>query len=258
MLGLGALFTLFTGSMAATSMRLAFLNLTTIDNIDHLKRTMYLAVLVNARIHSRPITPPPAAQLDQPGFTYQASTPRPQTSSTSHSRHSRNIEKPPNSWEGTITYPIYTKPSSPSSSTFSAPNSECPQPTLPPPRTFAILRTTPGSNPWNMGTLENFKSVMGKHWYDWFLPLRYSPCCDHDRGDSFYEFGSDVETLKREAGLLPPLMVEEGMQRSRKKRRHRRRETESQESMGSTLGTCDGQTGRGSRQGRREEADEEL
>lgn len=43
---------------------------------------------------------------------------------------------------------------------------------------------------------------MGNQWYDWLVPLRYSPCCNHDRGDSLYELGPDVDMLKADAGLV--------------------------------------------------------
>lgn len=64
---------------------------------------------------------------------------------------------------------------------------------------YAILMTRPGDNPWDLGTLKNWKAVMGESVFDWFLPLRYSPCTNHDRQDSEFEFGPVVETVKREA-----------------------------------------------------------
>ncbi|KAF4312079.1 Palmitoyltransferase pfa5 [Botryosphaeria dothidea] len=64
---------------------------------------------------------------------------------------------------------------------------------------YAILMTRPGDNPWDLGTLKNWKAVMGESVFDWVLPLRYSPCTNHDRQDSEFEFGTVVETVKREA-----------------------------------------------------------
>ncbi|KAL1646615.1 palmitoyltransferase pfa5 [Diplodia intermedia] len=64
---------------------------------------------------------------------------------------------------------------------------------------YAILMTRPGDNPWDVGRLENLKSVMGESVVDWFLPLKFSPCTNHDRQDSEYEFGPAVENAKREA-----------------------------------------------------------
>jgi len=71
-----------------------------------------------------------------------------------------------------------------------------------PKRTFAVLRTHPGQNPWHIGYLENLKTVMGERVIEWFLPVRYSPCCSHDRGDSDFPLGPVVEQLKREARIL--------------------------------------------------------
>ncbi|OJD31339.1 palmitoyltransferase pfa5 [Diplodia corticola] len=64
---------------------------------------------------------------------------------------------------------------------------------------YAILMTRPGDNPWDVGKLKNLKSVMGESVIDWFLPLKFSPCTNHDRQDSEFEFGPSVENAKREA-----------------------------------------------------------
>ncbi|KAH0553440.1 hypothetical protein GP486_006489 [Trichoglossum hirsutum] len=70
----------------------------------------------------------------------------------------------------------------------------------PPSRTFAVLRTQPGENPWDLGKLENFKSVMGDRLWDWFLPLRHSPSRKHDHGDSAFLLGAVVDRMRKEAG----------------------------------------------------------
>lgn len=70
-------------------------------------------------------------------------------------------------------------------------------------RTFMILHSKPGDNPWDQGAFANFKSVMGLHWYDWFFPLRHSPCCDHSKGESQFELGQIIERMRAEAGLTP-------------------------------------------------------
>lgn len=69
-------------------------------------------------------------------------------------------------------------------------------------RTFAILQTQSGENPWHIGYLKNFKSVMGESVFEWLLPLRHSPCTHHDSMVSDYEFGPLVEELKRRYGLV--------------------------------------------------------
>ncbi|KAF4336995.1 Palmitoyltransferase PFA5 [Fusarium beomiforme] len=68
-------------------------------------------------------------------------------------------------------------------------------------RTFAILQTEPGENPWHVSYLKNFKSVMGNSIIEWLLPIRHSPCSRHDSMVSDYEFGPLVETLKKRYGL---------------------------------------------------------
>ena len=89
-------------------------------------------------------------------------------------------------------------------------------------RTFAILHTKPGENPFDLGIYNNFKSVMGDHWYDWLLPIRYSPCSDHDRQDSQFALGPVVQRMRREAGIVYPEEVDEKPHRRRKHNRRRR------------------------------------
>lgn len=80
------------------------------------------------------------------------------------------------------------------------------------PRTFAILPSPQGSNPYLLSSaISNWKAVLGDNWYDWLLPFKYSPCCRYasnshrtDSTPSFmYEMGPVLEKMKREAGLLP-------------------------------------------------------
>ncbi|KAL9595319.1 MAG: hypothetical protein Q9219_006515 [cf. Caloplaca sp. 3 TL-2023] len=63
-------------------------------------------------------------------------------------------------------------------------------------RTFAILHSRPGENPFDLGYFRNFKSVMGDRWYDWLLPIKHSPCTGHDRFDCEFETGPVVERMK--------------------------------------------------------------
>ncbi|KAL9631145.1 MAG: hypothetical protein Q9164_006045, partial [Protoblastenia rupestris] len=88
-------------------------------------------------------------------------------------------------------------------------------------KTFAILHTRPGENPWDLGAYRNLKSVMGEHWYDWLLPIKHSPCSNHDRLDSQFEMGPVVDRLKREVGILPPVQEEKTQQRRGYRRRRR-------------------------------------
>ena len=95
-------------------------------------------------------------------------------------------------------------------------------------RTFAILHTKPGENPWDLGPYENFKSVMGNHWLDWLLPIRYSPCCNHDRYDSQFALGPVVQRMRRDAGIMLPHDEE----KPHRRRRHKRRRRSSAKSLG--------------------------
>ena len=88
-----------------------------------------------------------------------------------------------------------------------------------PTRTFAILHSKPGENIWDHGPWRNFKAIMGERWYDWILPLRYSPSARHDRLDYEFEMGPVLERMKLEAGLLP--LTSAGT--DEKPHRHRRR-----------------------------------
>ncbi|KAI4240172.1 MAG: hypothetical protein L6R40_005305 [Gallowayella cf. fulva] len=89
-------------------------------------------------------------------------------------------------------------------------------------RIFAILHSRPGENPWDLGYSRNFKSVMGEHWYDWVLPIKRSPCANHNRFDCEFETGPVVERMRREAGIAtpdPPGMEEKPRRHHRRRRR---------------------------------------
>lgn len=78
---------------------------------------------------------------------------------------------------------------------------------------FAILASPTGSNPYLLtSALDNWRTVMGEHWYDWILPVRYSPCSDHGRthdvesgstARQMYRLGPVIEKMKSEVGLVP-------------------------------------------------------
>jgi palmitoyltransferase len=107
----------------------------------------------------------------------------------------------------TITYPLSPYDGWPAPDTqidghdqaplYSAPTNRDVQAT----RTFAILKTEPGENPWDLGPLENFKAVMGNTIWEWLLPIRHSPCCTHDSMDSDYQLGPVVARMARRVDL---------------------------------------------------------
>ncbi|TLD15352.1 zf-DHHC-domain-containing protein [Venturia nashicola] len=84
------------------------------------------------------------------------------------------------------------------------------------PRKFAILLVKPNENPWNLGSgRENLKTVLGRRYWEWFLPFGYPPCCFHEREDSDFPLGKGFEKLKR-AHYIPET----------KRRKHRRRSSQ--------------------------------
>lgn len=69
------------------------------------------------------------------------------------------------------------------------------------PRTFAILESLPGANPFDLGAMGNFKQVMGTNVFDWLFPLRASPLTDHSDPESFYQLGPEVDRIRAAAGI---------------------------------------------------------
>ena len=64
-------------------------------------------------------------------------------------------------------------------------------------RKFAILRTKPRENPWDLGIRRNWESVMGDSVLEWLLPLRRSPCCNHESMVSDYPLGAVLSRMKK-------------------------------------------------------------
>lgn len=75
-------------------------------------------------------------------------------------------------------------------------------------RKFAIVKTEPRENPWDLGFAGNWKSIMGDNPLQWLFPLRHSPCCNHDSMESDYPLGKVLDTLKKRFGL-PELELDE-------------------------------------------------
>jgi len=68
-------------------------------------------------------------------------------------------------------------------------------------RTFAIVKTEKGENPWDLGYSRNWKSIMGDNIIDWLLPLKDSPCSHYENNVSFYEMGPLYHQLRIRFGL---------------------------------------------------------
>ncbi|KAH6656520.1 palmitoyltransferase PFA5 [Truncatella angustata] len=68
-------------------------------------------------------------------------------------------------------------------------------------RKFAILKTDPGENPWDLGIWRNWQEVMGPSIIDWFLPIRKSPCTNHDSHESYYRMDKMLKRIKERYGI---------------------------------------------------------
>lgn len=69
-------------------------------------------------------------------------------------------------------------------------------------RTFAIVQTQPGENPWDLGPWQNFKSVMGNNPLEWLLPIQHSPCTHHNDPDGDYAWNRTlIENLRSRYNL---------------------------------------------------------
>jgi palmitoyltransferase len=172
-LAFAAMFLLFSAGMFASTLQLAVINSTTIENLSRKTKVWYLAVYM----------------------------PRPEEVMR-HRGNSRGTAL------RTITYPrppeeqqvlLQQSGSLPADASTLANASPVDLPV----RTFAILETPAGFNPWDCGPLQNIKEVMGNHLIDWFLPLRHAPCADHSSDVSMFRLGPQVEKLKEDAGLVP-------------------------------------------------------
>lgn len=93
-------------------------------------------------------------------------------------------------------------------------------------RTFAILSMQEvGQNPWDLGSpFLNLKTVMGSNLIDWFLPIKRSPCCNHEGSESAFELGPAVDSVRQHAGFITGMEIEHsgGVTRTRRRMRSRR------------------------------------
>ncbi|KAM0325079.1 hypothetical protein ACHAQA_007618 [Verticillium albo-atrum] len=174
-IGLSGFFCLFTSLMTLTSWRYIFLNVT---NIDMLKKAWVYQVAVHV-----PRGTPPGQH-----FT-------------------------------TITYPLPRPPKTPSTQSgdfanlphMSGSSSDELHPSardLAATRTFAVLRTEPDENLWDLGWKENWKEVMGTNIIDWLLPIRKSPCASHENMNSDYPMGHVLQALAKRSGI-PAVLAED-------------------------------------------------
>ncbi|KAA8647120.1 DHHC family palmitoyltransferase [Aspergillus tanneri] len=187
-IGLSGLFGLFAFGMTLSSLQLAMFNLTTIENINRRSAVWTLAIRV-------------------PNHILKKLHPQSQWAPTFP----------------TITYPLPPVPLRPEA----AARYQSYQPAEER-HVFAILQTQPGENPFDLGSpIRNIQQVLGFSLLDWLLPLKHSPCADHNSQESAYAVGPVVSRLKQDAGLEssvdPEVEPTDRSSKHKRKRRKRRR-----------------------------------
>ena len=170
-----AFFLFFGGGMAISSIYFVLKNLTTIENLARKVAIWNFAVRLPASAQGFPPRPDHSGSLDAPPVGIA-------NESQSDLEHGRSSLAPIN-------------------------------PADPPP--IAVLQTERGENPWDLGTWENWRSIMGSRVIDWVLPVRYSPTCDHDGTECAYPLGPVVRRLRQRHGLLPHTPIATSTNRDR-------------------------------------------
>ncbi|XWW94199.1 hypothetical protein V2A60_002141 [Cordyceps javanica] len=188
---LSAFFLLFSAGMALTSLRYILTNLTNIDMFSR-TRISYLAVRI---------------PLEAPPSQYYATIVYPLEPSSLVQPPQLPPQLPPPSATGATDAdaaaaaaaaagadaPAATTPVGPVSAVPTAVASR----DVRAQRKFAILRVESRENPWDLGFARNWVSVMGHSPLEWLLPIRHSPCCDHDSMESDYPTGDSLYDVKR-------------------------------------------------------------
>ncbi|KAI1379710.1 zf-DHHC-domain-containing protein [Hypoxylon crocopeplum] len=158
---LASFFGLFTFLMTVTSMRYIFLNMTNVDVLGARSKVYQLAVRVPRGTESTDKFTVVTYPLSSPSRVMNGSTNGTAGPGTaeSHGSGAQSNQSRPSARDDLAT------------------------------RTFAILKTEPGENPWDLGIWGNWQGVMGTNVLDWILPFRRSPCVSHESHDSFYPMG---------------------------------------------------------------------
>lgn len=122
-----------------------------------------------------------------------------------------------------ITYPLPQSTNNSSSLPGNPPATEFPSPRDQlATRTYAIVRTEMGENPWDLGYYRNWTSVMGNNPLDWLLPLNGSPCAKYENDESFYEMGPLYQQLRTRFGLPEVVSAAAGRKKGSAEMRERR------------------------------------
>ncbi|KAI1501609.1 palmitoyltransferase PFA5 [Biscogniauxia marginata] len=170
---LAAFFGLFTFLMTVTSMRYIFLNMTNVDMLGYQSKVYLLAVNVPRETTSSDRFAVVTYPLPKPDQTMRSRASRAVASETSGaSRLNERTGSP----RLTSRDDLAT-------------------------RTFAILKTGAGENPWDLGLWRNWQAVMGSNLFDWLLPIRKSPCTNHESQESFYPMGHVLAKVRTRYGI---------------------------------------------------------
>ena len=242
------LFFIFCAGMCGSSLQFAFLNSTTIENFTRKTKIWYLCFYLtpntlqryqnSGRTDLRLITypRPPEEQfhilqshgatlstaseqdIAQEPYNGNTTTPNPPPNvydpqSTSQSTYPSNPTVSP--LHNTISRATSSSATLQQSTDATSPPSTPSQPPAPvEPRTFAILESPPGDNPFDIGPHGNFREIMGHGVFDWLFPLRMSPLVDHRDPVCMYKLGPVARSMIRKAGI-----AEDGdLQKSRDER----------------------------------------
>jgi len=186
-IGLASFFGLFTFGMTCSHTTFALANLTTVENLNKATVVWQLAVLIpSAHLKQEHLdaTQGATADIGYRTITYPLPLPSKMSlSATPQTDTSRSPESQPEDTQRT---------------TGSQRDAQAT-------RTFAILQMKKGLSPWDLGMVDNWKSVMGPSFPDWISPLsKRSPCCNHDEGESQYPTGRWFEHLLAENGFISP------------------------------------------------------
>lgn len=84
-------------------------------------------------------------------------------------------------------------------------------------RSYIVVQTQPGDNPWDMGVWNNVRSIMGDSVIGWFIPWTMSPIARHDSHEGEFGWGTVVQRMMEEHGA--------GSKRSRRRSRGSRSES---------------------------------
>ncbi|KAI9682663.1 MAG: palmitoyltransferase pfa5 [Trizodia sp. TS-e1964] len=175
-LALASFFFLFGFGMAASTIQMALINTTTVENIDREAKVTTLAVYL-------PLVRPPSRHN---GASSQ---------DTGTIVNCMVTYAPPRRCNAKmITSSSATRNQNISDAVRSPPKTS---------RTFVILKSPPGAGIWDLGPWKNLKSIMGETFIDFMLPFRYSPITNHSSSESMYPLGNAFRRMCQNASKAP-------------------------------------------------------